>query len=357
MDVAAAQKLWEPEVVYLNTASWGLPPRTAYERMQATLDEWRAGRATWEQWGEATAACRTILARLAGVPEDRIAVGGTLAEFAALVAASVPDGGRVVASEISFASALFPFMVHAGRGVTVETVPVERVAESITPATDVVVFSAVESSNGQLADTGAILDAAREHDAFTMCDTTQTIGWLPFDASPIDVTICHAYKWLMGPRGATFATFSDRARDRITPLAANWFAGEDVHASYYGPPLRIASTARKFDTSPAWFSWVGLEASLEIVEEIGLEAIRGHDVALANRFLTGLGREPGRSAIVSVDVPAPPNGSSAPTSGPRSVPGTCAPPSTSTIPKPTSTRPSRPCSDSRAIAMPAGAHG
>ena len=34
-----------------------------------------------------------------------------------------------------------------------------------------------------------------------------------------------------------------------------------------------------------------------------MPAIREHNVALANRFLTGLGRPPGDSAIVSVDVP------------------------------------------------------
>ena len=34
-----------------------------------------------------------------------------------------------------------------------------------------------------------------------------------------------------------------------------------------------------------------------------MSAIRDHNVGLANRFLAGLGREPGNSAIVAVDVP------------------------------------------------------
>jgi selenocysteine lyase/cysteine desulfurase len=36
---------------------------------------------------------------------------------------------------------------------------------------------------------------------------------------------------------------------------------------------------------------------------LSVAAIHDHNVALANRFLTGLGRPPGRSAIVTVDVP------------------------------------------------------
>jgi selenocysteine lyase/cysteine desulfurase len=89
----------------------------------------------------------------------------------------------------------------------------------------------------------------------------------------------------------------------IVPAAAGWYAGADVHASYFGPPLRLAHSARRLDTSPAWFSWVGTQPAIELVNRIGVEAIHAHDVALANRFRAGLGLEPGDSAIVSADVP------------------------------------------------------
>jgi selenocysteine lyase/cysteine desulfurase len=76
-----------------------------------------------------------------------------------------------------------------------------------------------------------------------------------------------------------------------------------VHTSYSGPPLRLAESARRLDTSPAWFSWVATQPALELVERIGVEAIHAHDVGLANRFRAGLGLEPGDSAIVSAEVP------------------------------------------------------
>jgi selenocysteine lyase/cysteine desulfurase len=54
--------------------------------------------------------------------------------------------------------------------------------------------------------------------------------------------------------------------------------------------------------SPAWFSWVATEPTIELVEQLGIEAIHAHDLALANRFRAGLELEPGNSAIVCVDV-------------------------------------------------------
>lgn len=83
------------------------------------------------------------------------------------------------------------------------------------------------------------------------------------------------------------------------PHSAGWYAGADVQQSYFGPPLRLATDARRFDTSPAWFAWVGAQPALELLNRIGVEAVYAHDVALANRFRAGLGMEPSNSAIVS----------------------------------------------------------
>src|SRR5262249_42085428 len=55
--------------------------------------------------------------------------------------------------------------------------------------------------------------------------------------------------------------------------------------------------------SPAWFSWVGTEPALKLIDEIGVETIHAHDLTLANRFRRGLDLEPGDSAIVTTDFP------------------------------------------------------
>jgi selenocysteine lyase/cysteine desulfurase len=42
---------------------------------------------------------------------------------------------------------------------------------------------------------------------------------------------------------------------------------------------------------------------MELLNEIGIEAVRAHNVRLARRFLAGLGLPPAQSAIVSVARP------------------------------------------------------
>jgi selenocysteine lyase/cysteine desulfurase len=134
-------------------------------------------------------------------------------------------------------------------------------------------------------------------------DATQGVGWLPVDASQADVLIGSAYKWLMSPRGTAFMVISAELQQRIRPAGSGWYAGEDVHGSYYGPPLRLAADARRFDQSPAWHCWVGTAAALDVVERLGVPAINRHDVGLANRFRAGLGLSESDSAIVAVNRP------------------------------------------------------
>jgi selenocysteine lyase/cysteine desulfurase len=301
MDIGDVAGLWDPQPGWLNTAGYGLPPRPAWSALQEALSEWRHGRVTADRWDASTGRARAAFARLVGVEAGDIAIGGTVSGLLSVVAAGLPDGARVVVPEIEFTSNLFPWLVHADRGVEVTTVPVSRLAEAIDDRTDLVAFSLVQSATGDVAPVDDVVTAARAHGALVVGDATQACGWLPVDAGRFDVLACAAYKWLMAPRGAAFCYVAPDVRDRFRPLQANWYAGEE-HA-YYGPPLRLASSARRFDTSPAWFSYVGAVPALELVNEIGVGRIHDHDVALARRFRAGLGLPAGDSAIVGVDVP------------------------------------------------------
>ena len=286
--------------MYCNTASYGLPPRPAWEALQAALADWRGGRTSWEHWGHSTEAARALFAELVGVDIERVAVGSTVSELVGSVVTALPDGARVVVPEIEFTSTLFPLLVQ--RRLDVRTVPLAELVEVIADGIDAVAFSAVQMSTGEVAGLDAIADAAAAVGAITICDATQAVGWLPLRAGRFDAVVCGAYKWLMSPRGSAFLAVSDRLLDQAVPHSAGWYAGDDVHASYFGPPLRLATDARRLDLSPAWFSWVGTQPALEVIEQIGVEAIHEHNVALANRFRAGVGLDPSDSAIVCVDI-------------------------------------------------------
>ncbi len=304
---AEAATLWDVEPGYLNTSSFGAPPRPAWEALQEALGDWRAARTTWEPWAAAVQASRELFAALLGVPTATVTTGATVSQLLAPAGLAVPDGSRVLVPDVEFTSNVFPWAVHADRGVKVRAVPANRLAESIGPDVDVVAYSAVQSATGEVADQRAIAEAARAVGALVVVDATQAIGWLTVDPDHSDLLVCSAYKWLCSPRGTAFLahhpTLAQRHQmfaERLKPLAAGWFAGDDVHGSYYGLPLRLASDARRFDISPAWHCWVGTAPALRVLTEVGPAAIGEHNVALANSFLAAMGREPSNSAIVSV---------------------------------------------------------
>ncbi|WP_320067984.1 aminotransferase class V-fold PLP-dependent enzyme [Micromonospora sp. RTGN7] len=306
MELEQARKLWHPEPGWLNTAAYGLPPEPAWTALQAALADWRVGRTSSEGWEESAGRSRTAFASLVGVPTADVAVGSTVSQLLGPVAAALPAGATVVVPEVEFTANLFPWLVQVERGVTVRTVPAAGLVDAIDAGTDLVAFSLVQSSDGTIADYDRIVAAARAHDALVAVDATQACGWLPFDAGRADVVVVGGYKWLMAPRGTAFAYLAPALRERLRPDAAGWYAAEDPHAAFYGPPLRLAGDARRFDLSPVWFSWVGATPALELLAEVGVPAVREHNVALANRFLAGLGRPPGESAIVTVDIPGAP---------------------------------------------------
>ena len=296
-----AQSLWSPAGAYLNTPSYGLPPQPGWDDLQAVLADWHGGRTGWVQWGDPVERARDAFAALVGVDRSQVAIGATVSGLVGLVASSLPKGTRVVVPDIEFTSTLFPFLVQPG--LDVRTVPPAGLAEAIDEQTDFVAVSAVQMATGEVADLDAITGAAAAHGALTLVDATQAAGWLPLDASRFDFLVAAAYKWLMSPRGTAFMVVSPERLDGVLPSQAGWYAGEDVHDAYSGPPLRLASDARRLDTSPAWFSWAGTAPAIELINEIGVGAIHEHDVGLANRFRAGVGLEPSNSAIVVSDHP------------------------------------------------------
>jgi selenocysteine lyase/cysteine desulfurase len=294
---------WSPEAPYLNTASFGLPPKVAFAELEQALDDWRAGRVSWEPWCESTERARACFARLNNVPVEDVAVGATTSELVGLIAASIPDGSVVLAPDGDFASLLYPWTTQEHRRVTISTVPLAQLADRVDRSTDVVAVSAVQSATGEVADLAAIGAAASDVGAVTVIDATQSCGWLPLHAGDFDAVICSGYKWLLAPRGTAYAYLGERIRARTAPIHAGWYAAEDPFGSYYGLPPPLAKSARRFDTSPAWFSWVGAAPAIELLESIGVANIGEHNVQLANRFREGLGLERSNSAIVSVEVP------------------------------------------------------
>ena len=291
---------WPTSNGYCDTASYGLPPTSAWDEMQAALWAWRNGETSWEPWARAVERTRQSLGRLLTVDPSDVTAGASVSELVGLLAAAVPDGSRIVTAEGEFTSLVFPWAAHAHRGVEVAAVPLARLAESVDRSTTVVAVSAIQSATGEKADLDLLLAAAAEHDVLTVIDVTQSLGWLPLEAGRFAAVVGAGYKWLMAPRGVAYMYVDAKRWPGLRPLHAGWFAGSDPFDTYYGLPLRLAETARRFDTSPAWFSWVGAAPAVELIEQAGVRNIHDHNTSLANRLRTGLDMEVSDTAIVAI---------------------------------------------------------
>jgi selenocysteine lyase/cysteine desulfurase len=296
-ELQRARENFEPSSGFLAVASIGIPTRETVAAQKADLDLWGSARRDPMDYDAIVERTRQSYARLVGVSPHRVATGSQTSVITSLVAAGVPDGAEVLSVHGDFSSIVFPLFQKPG--IRVRTVDLADLASSISDDTWLVVFSHIQSSTGVVADVPAIIAAANAHDTYTFCDTTQSAGVHPVDASLFDATVCHSYKWLCAPRGVAFLTLSERFQTKLRPVQAGWYAGEQVWQSCYGPNMALASDARAFDVSPAWPAWVGAEPAIRLFSELDIAEVWAYTSGLGDLLCEGLGITQQHQAIVT----------------------------------------------------------
>ncbi|VVJ20919.1 Cysteine desulfurase (EC [Amycolatopsis camponoti] len=284
---------------YLNTPSVGIPPAPVAAAVAGSVERWRTGATRPGEFDQYVDRSRAGFARLLGVEPGRVAIGASVSQLVANVAAALPTGTRVLAAEGDFTSVTFPFA--ATPGVTVTEVPLDLLPERVE-GHDVVAVSVVQSADGRIADLPALRAATEAAGAAVLLDATQAVGWLPLDVAWADWVVAAGYKWLLSPRGCAWLAVRPDAHERTRAVAANWYAGDDPWATVYGLPLRLAGDARAFDLSPVWLAQVGAAAALEYLGGLDLAQVEAHNAGLADQLLEKLGLPPRGSAIVSLDA-------------------------------------------------------
>ncbi|WP_213815973.1 aminotransferase class V-fold PLP-dependent enzyme [Glaciihabitans sp. dw_435] len=297
MSLAAAIASFDNPRGYLAAATMGLPPRQTIAALRRDLDGWQSGTCNPKDYDGVVARTRGHYASLVGIGVDRVAIGSQTSVLASVLASAVPPGAEVLCVLGDFSSMVFPFLQRPD--ISVRSVALEDLAASIGPTTWLVAFSHVQSSNGRVADVDAVTAAALRFGARTFCDTTQSVGVCPVDATLFDATVCHAYKWLCSPRGVAFLTVSTALQEQLRPVHAGWYAGEQVWSSCYGPTMQLAQDARRFDVSPAWQAWVGAEASIDMFATLDIAEIWRRSVTLGDLLCDGLGIDRQGQAIVT----------------------------------------------------------
>ena len=284
---------------YLDTATYGLPPRSVLAALEDAVAGWQ-GRRDWFSWEDDAERCRDLVAGLVGASSDEVAITTAVSVSAGLVAASLPAGAgdNVVVHENDFASNLFPWAALASRGVDVRALPLERLHEGIDERTALVAVSSVQSSDGRVAD----LERLKGSGARLFVDATHSLGTLPVDVAGCDYVASSTYKWIPSPRGLSFLYVRPDRLDEIEPWLAGWKSRRQWRGSYYGLPPDLAEDARRLDTGLPWLVAAGTRPALELIAELGVERIAEHNRALARSFAAQIGVGEPAAPIVRVGV-------------------------------------------------------
>ncbi|MEV5649890.1 aminotransferase class V-fold PLP-dependent enzyme [Nocardia sp. NPDC052254] len=289
---------------YLDTAAYGIPPARAFAAVRAVLDEWARGNATPSHHDDRVDPLRASYARLlSGATAADVAIGASVATLVGPASAALAPGAEVLVAAGDFASVPNPFRYRGD--LRIRTVPLERLAQEVRPETALVACSLIQSADGRAVEVAALRAATRAHDALLLFDVSQAAGWLPLRFEDADIWVGASFKWLLGARSVGLLAMRPEIADRLRPPSPGWYAAADRAAEMYAPQ-RLADTARRFDATPDWLGVVGALAGAELLEEMTIDAIRDHDLALAARFRAGLaelGLVPVAGAAPIVSIP------------------------------------------------------
>ncbi len=287
------------DLIYLDGNSLGRLPLRTRERVSQVVDhEWgsRLIRGWGEGWFTAPQRIGAKIAQLIGAqPDEVIVADSTSVNFFKLVmAALAARAGRplVVTDDLNFPSDLYLLqgalrLAGAGRRlVRVASpdgirVPIEALAEAITPETALLTLTHTAFKSGFIYDMPAVTALAHRAGALMLWDLSHSVGAMPLDlnAAGVDLAVGCTYKYLNGGPGAPAFLFVRRGlqAELLNPLWG-WFGQKgqfDFSLDYDpGPGLQ-----RFLVGTPPMLSTAAIEPAVELVLEAGLDRLRAKSVA------------------------------------------------------------------------------
>ena len=286
-----------PQVVrapWLNAASMGpLPERAraaveAYNRRRSDIHSLRG-----DDFEPTLARARRAAARLIGADDDEIALLPNTSHGLNLAALSLPlePGRRVVLSDREFPANVYPWLaLREVRGARVDVIPADaqghpdeaRLLEELARGdVEILAISAVQFTDGWVADLPALGRACRAAGAFLVVDAIQALGQVLLDVreSGADVLATGCHKWLCSPFGTGFTYVRRELVERMEPRVVGWTsmtasANLERVLDY---ELAWVDGARRFEVATQPFQdYAGMAEAVELVLEADPARIRAH---------------------------------------------------------------------------------
>ena len=216
LSVAEAQALFDPETAWLNTASYGLPPRPAWEALQAAAE--RVAPRPDQLRAAGTAPSAPPAPRGRGCTAWRRPTSRSATRCRGSPASSRrrcrPARGWWPPRRTSprCCSRCSPRPRAGWRsswwrstGWRRRSTPAPRWWRSAPCSRPTAASPTSTRSSAPRATTAP----------GSLIDSTQASGWLPLDAGRFDYVACSGYKWLLGPRGTAFFFVAPDAAEQL----------------------------------------------------------------------------------------------------------------------------------------------
>jgi kynureninase len=284
---------------YLISNSLGAVPRGVEASLRTYYEAWATrGVRAWEDgWWEMASGLGDLFAPLIGARPGEIVFqpGVTLAHAVVMSAIDYwREWNKIVTDAMHFPSILYLIdqQLRSGAKVTIIpsddgiTVDTDRVIDAIDDKTAIVSLSHILFKSAYIHDVAAITAKARQVGAITIIDGYQAVGTIPIDVRSlgIDVYIGGCLKWLCGGPGAAFLWVDPDVGRRMQPKLTGWMAHQQPFA--FAPELARRNDAWRFlNGTPSIPALYAARPGLEIINEVGVEAIRAKSLRQTNRLL------------------------------------------------------------------------
>lgn len=275
--------------IYLNHAAVSPLPTSTVFAVEAQLSDVRDnGSSNYRNWIAVKERARGRLASLLGSRPEQVAFMRNTSDSLSTVANGLKwqKGDNVVTFKGEFPANIYPWLrLRAAFGVEIRMcdesegrVDFDALAKLVDDHTRVITISHVQFASGFRSDLHRLGRLARSRDALLVVDVIQSLGVLPLDveAEWVDVAAGASHKWLLAPEGVGFLYLSDRARDRIEPTLVGWVSVADPEAyNNFEQQWNRGTLAWETGTGAAALIH-GLNASLELLQTAGTQAITNY---------------------------------------------------------------------------------
>jgi selenocysteine lyase/cysteine desulfurase len=287
--------------IYLNNASTGpLPARSVRAVSEFTELRAQPWRISQELQFDTVARTRALCAKLIQAKPTQIALMVNTSYGINFAARALPfqRGDVVLGFDREFPANVYPWMALERLGISFRMLPCvgelpdeEALLRALDePRVRAVTVSWVSFASGYRVDLERIGRACLERGIFFVVDAIQGVGATPLDMRQlhVDVLACGAQKWLLSPWGTGFVYVREALVRLLEPVAVGWMSvrDSDDFTRMVEYDFRYRDDARRFEVITLPYpDFAGMNASLELLHELGPAAVTAHVQRLATRIV------------------------------------------------------------------------